>query len=90
MILQDFNEIVLLKSNDGSRVLLSDVATIKDGFIEDQWNTRINGVQGYSLDVFITQNPSITATSAAVEAFVEQRRENFARWRQYEYLAEYE
>lgn len=70
----DFSNIVLLRSDNGAKVTLGDVAKIEDDFIEDRWSTRINGFPGYSLDVYITQNPNIIATSEAVRKFVDKRR----------------
>ncbi len=70
---EEFESIVLIKSDDGTIITIGDIATVNDGFIEDRWNTRINGQTGYILEVFITQNPNITKTSKTVMDFVENR-----------------
>ncbi|MGI9283935.1 MAG: efflux RND transporter permease subunit [Pseudomonadales bacterium] len=71
---QEFADIVLLKQLDGTRVKLGDVATIKDGFEETDVVSHLNNMPSLQLDIYLTSNPDITATSNAVRAFVEHRQ----------------
>ncbi len=71
---QDFADIVLLKKPDGTRVRLGDVATIVDGFEETDVVSRLNDMPSLALDIYLTSDPDITATSRAVHAYVEQRQ----------------
>lgn len=71
---QDFAAIVLLKKLDGTRVKLGDVATITDGFEETDVVSRLNDMPSLQLDIYLTSDPDITATSKAVHAFVERRQ----------------
>ena len=71
---QEFADIVLLKKQDGTRVRLGDVATIKDGFEETDVISRLNDKPSLALDVYLTSNPDITATSRAVHAYVAERQ----------------
>lgn len=70
---QDFENIIIRKGDDGSKLTIGDIATVTDGFIEDEWNTRFNGKSGFTLDVSITQNPNITKTSAATLKYLEDK-----------------
>lgn len=72
---QEFADIVLLKRPDGTRVRLGDVATISDGFEETDVVSRLNDMPSLALDVYLTSEPDITATSRAVREFVEQRQQ---------------
>jgi multidrug efflux pump subunit AcrB len=49
---EDFAEIILLADEDGGRVLLSDVATIEDGFRDEGTMAQLDGKRAVSLDVY--------------------------------------
>ncbi len=70
----DFESIVLLGDEDGTRVLLGDVATVKDGFEESDIVARFDDKPFLRLDVYSTTRPDILKTSEAVYAWVEQQQ----------------
>lgn len=72
---EDFNDITVLQKADGTRVALSDVATVKDGFREVNVASRFNDRPAISLEVSISQRPNIMATSHAVQDYVESVRD---------------
>ncbi len=66
----DFARIPVISNPDGSQVLLSDIAEIRDGFVEDESLARFNGKPAVFLNVTITDNPNILATTQRVRDFV--------------------
>lgn len=70
----DFEDIVLVRRTDGTRILLSDVATVKDGFEENELIRSFNGTPSIALDVSISTNPDISSTSNAVQNYVDELR----------------
>jgi multidrug efflux pump subunit AcrB len=71
----DYEKIVVLGREDGTRVLLGDVATVIDGFEETDSIARFDHKPSLRLDVYSTTNPDILKTSTAVHAWVEQLQE---------------
>jgi len=71
----DFENIVLLSKRDGARVLLGDVATVKDGFADQDIHTRFNDKPSLSLVAYVTTHPNVLKTSEAVREFVENAQE---------------
>jgi multidrug efflux pump subunit AcrB len=70
----DFERIPLLTTRDGTQVLLGDVATIVDGFEDQDVRTRFNDKPSHNLHVFVTSNPDTLKTSEVVHAWVEDAR----------------
>lgn len=69
----DFSRIPVVSNPDGSQIYLSDLAIIRDGFVEDETLSLFNGKPAVFLNVTITDNPNILATSDAVKAYVEEK-----------------
>ncbi|MEP5764085.1 MAG: efflux RND transporter permease subunit [Halieaceae bacterium] len=67
----DFESIVLLSKRDGTRVLLGDVATIVDGFADQDVRSRFNDEPSHDLQVYVTSRPNVLKTSETVTAWVE-------------------
>ena len=67
----DFENIVVLRNEDGTRVLLSDVANVIDGFSEDKFMAHINRKNAVLLNVNVGENPNVIAISKAVTDYVE-------------------
>jgi multidrug efflux pump subunit AcrB len=70
----DFAEIVLLRSPDGTRVLLGDVADIRDGFEETDELSRFNGRRAAAIIVRVRNNPDVVSVNEAVRNYAEQAR----------------
>jgi multidrug efflux pump subunit AcrB len=68
----DYQAIVVLSGDDGTRVLLGDVATVIDGFEESDVIARFNDKPFLRMDVYSTSNPDILKTSQAVYDYVER------------------
>ncbi|MDQ2076819.1 efflux RND transporter permease subunit [Marinimicrobium sp. ABcell2] len=67
----DFGAIPVITRADGTRVLLRDIADIRDGF--DQWDVfaQFNGQPAAFLELSITENPDIVASAKEVRAYME-------------------
>ena len=68
---EDFENIVVLRNEDGTRVLLRDVATVVDGFSEDKFMAHINRKNAILLRVNSGANPNVVAISEVVTDYVE-------------------
>ena len=71
---EDFANIVLLRNPDGTRVLLGDVADIRDGFEETNELSRFNGMRAAAIIVRVRNNPDVVAVNEAVRNYVESAR----------------
>lgn len=71
---QDFENIPLLSTRDGTQVMLGDVATVLDGFEDIDVRTRFNDKPSHNLHVYVSSHPNVLATSEAVKDWVEQTR----------------
>ncbi|WP_320837217.1 efflux RND transporter permease subunit [Zhongshania sp.] len=68
----DFARIPIITSPNGGQIFLGDIATIQDGFVEDELYSRFDGKPSLSLDIYVNENADILKTSAASAAFVEE------------------
>ncbi|HAN26808.1 MAG TPA: acriflavin resistance protein [Haliea salexigens] len=71
---QDFESIVLRSFADGTRLLLGDIATVRDGFVEDSGFARFNGRYSLGIQVFAMGKQDILDTAKATRAWVEQKQ----------------
>lgn len=71
---RDFARLVVRARPDGTRLLLGDVAEIRDGFAETDQGVRFDGNTGVLLDVFRVGDQSALTISSAVSAYVESVR----------------
>lgn len=67
----DFETIILLSKNDGTRVLLGDVANVVDGFAEQDVYARFNDKPSLALNVYVTGDPNVLKTSEVVRDYVD-------------------
>lgn len=68
----DFENIVVLRNVDGTRVLLKDVATVVDGFTEDEFMAHINGKNAVRFMVHSGENPNVVAISKTILEYAEE------------------
>ncbi len=69
----EFASIPVKLGANGARVLLRDVATIKDGFTEGERYFKYNGENGVFIDVRATKTQDIIPTAASVQSYVEEK-----------------
>ena len=72
---REFANIALRSYANGTRLLLGDIATIKDGFVESEGYSRFNGKRAINLRVSSTGNQSVLAIDNAVRKYIEQKKE---------------
>jgi multidrug efflux pump subunit AcrB len=66
----EFEDIVVLGRPDGTRVLLGDIATIRDGFSETDQEAFFNGRPAARIDVYRVGEEGPVEVSAAVRAYI--------------------
>ncbi|MGA8206174.1 MAG: efflux RND transporter permease subunit [Woeseiaceae bacterium] len=69
----EFAELVLRTYPDGTRLTLGDIATIKDGFVEDAGYGRFDGTPDATLNVLATGQQNELKTAAAVKEYAERK-----------------
>ena len=73
-IQQDFENIVLKTWPDGTRLLLGDIASVDDGFVDAAGFSLFNGKYSLGINVFAMGKQDIIETAEAAKAYVAQRR----------------
>ncbi|WP_062260290.1 efflux RND transporter permease subunit [Endozoicomonas arenosclerae] len=70
----DFYDFEIRTNPDGSRLLLSDIATIHDGFEETQGLVRFNGKTAVAIEIVSETEQNDIRTSKAVRAYLDERK----------------
>ncbi|HID77879.1 MAG TPA: efflux RND transporter permease subunit [Planctomycetaceae bacterium] len=70
---RQFEDLVLLTKPDGTRVLLKDVATVVDGFQEDEAWARFDGRPAVMLNVLATGHEDAPTAADRVRRYVEEK-----------------
>lgn len=70
----DFGNIVLRTNRDGTRLLVSDVATVIDGFVESEAFSRFDGNRSLSVQILATREQNVLDIEKAVAAYIEERQ----------------
>lgn len=71
---QDFENIVLRTWPDGTRLMLGDIATVGDGFVDGAGFAMFNGKYSLGINVFAMGKQDIIKTADAAKAYVEEMR----------------
>jgi multidrug efflux pump subunit AcrB len=71
---QDFEDIVLRTWPDGTRLLLGDIATIDDGFVDGSGFTIFDGQYSLGINVFAMGKQDIIDTARVTRQYMEQKR----------------
>lgn len=70
----DFENIVVRSHRDGSRLMLSDIARVNDGFSEEYIDFSMNGKPGLNLEVKMSDDPLLFEGTENARAYVEEFR----------------
>ena len=70
---QDFENIVLKTWPDGTRLLLGDIATVADGFVDAAGFAAFNGAYSLGINVFAVGKQDMIDTADAAKAYVAER-----------------
>jgi multidrug efflux pump subunit AcrB len=71
---RDFEEIVVRTNSDGTRILLKDIADIRDEFVESDRFSEYNGKPAISIRVLSVGNQSELDISKTVRAYVQDKQ----------------
>lgn len=69
-VASDFARIVVVSNPDGSKLYLEDVATITDGFAEDNIRARFDGQPAIFLELSVTDRPDILKSVNEVKKYL--------------------
>jgi len=72
----DFRSVVVLTRPDGTRLTVGDLATVNDGFAEDELNQKFNTQRSIEIDVFRTGLQSAITVSNQVKEYIELNQAN--------------
>lgn len=75
----DFSLIPVKVGNHGSKVLLGDIAAIKDGFVEGERHFKYSGKNAIYMTVEATTDQDMTAVARSVHAFIANRNEQLPK-----------
>jgi multidrug efflux pump subunit AcrB len=71
---ESFAKLVVRSQPDGTKLLLSDVATIKDGFTESNTLVRFDRQSAFNLGVFAVEDQDILTISNRVKQYIADQR----------------
>ena len=72
---KEFEEIVLRSQSDGTQLLLSDVATVRDGFSDGVSANRFNRKEAVGLGVFLLEDQNLLDISKVVNTYVVEKQQ---------------
>ena len=72
---REFAQIALRTNPDGTRLLLGDIATIKDGFVETEGYSRFNGERAINLRVSSTGDQSVLEIDKVVSKYIAEKKD---------------
>ena len=70
---EEFGDLVLRTYPDGSRLLLSDIANIDDGFVESKSWGRFNGKPSLDMEILAAQAENEIETADRVKEYIKKR-----------------
>ena len=70
----DFEQLVLLTREDGTRLLLGDIASIRDGFVEDDNFALFDGKPAMNIRIQSVGDQNALEISKTVNAFLDEKR----------------
>ncbi len=72
---QDFEQVVLITYPDGTRLTLGDIATINDGFVEDESFSLFNQKPSVMVTVFAVGEQDLIEVAEAAKTYINTKRE---------------
>ena len=70
----EFKSIPIITRDDGSRLTLEQVATVKDGFVEEEYLSDFDGSNSINIRVNAVGEESVLEIAAAVKAYVAEKK----------------
>ena len=76
---QDFADIVIRQTPDGGAIRVGDVATVNDGFEDNEILATLNGDPAVLLQVMTTETMDIVTASRSINKWIEERAESLPK-----------
>lgn len=76
---EEFRHIPVKIGDNGAKVLLQDIATIKDGFTEGERHFKYSGGNAIYLSVKATKDQNMVPVAETVKAYIEQKNQTLAQ-----------
>ncbi len=73
---EEYSQLVLRTNSDGTRLVLSDIASVNDGFVEQEDFALFNGVNTSSIMVQSTGDQNDLEIAAEIKAYVEVKNQS--------------
>lgn len=73
---QDFENIVLISHPDGTRLTLGDIATIKDGFVEELGFSLFDRQDSMAIVVYAVGDQDLITVADAAKRYIEKKRKS--------------
>jgi len=73
---EEFENLVLFTRDDGTRLVLGDIASVDDGFVESDFLSRFDGKQAISIRVMSVGEQNELQISDSVHAYIEEKQKN--------------
>ena len=70
----DFENIVIRSDLDGTQLMLSDVANVRDGFTDRMYTNRFDRKNSFTLGVFSLEGQNLLTISEAVHAYTKEKQ----------------
>lgn len=74
---EQFGNIVLRTNPDGTRLLVRDIATVTDGFVETENFSRFDGNRALNIQVMVTPEQNVLDVERAVMQYIDTERGTF-------------
>ncbi len=71
-----FRNIPVKIGDDGSRVLLSDVANVRDGFVEGEFFSKYSGKDAVFFSIRATETQNVLAVADSLKQYIKQKNES--------------
>ncbi|ALO46677.1 efflux RND transporter permease subunit [Pseudohongiella spirulinae] len=73
----EFGRIVLRTNPDGSRLLVRDIADVRDGFVETENFSRFDGNRALNIQVMVTPEQNVLDVERAVMRYIDDNKATF-------------
>jgi multidrug efflux pump subunit AcrB len=71
---EEFEEIIVITQEDGTRLTLADISTVKDGFNENVMYSEFNGKRAVMVDVFRVGDQNVIELADTVKDYLERSK----------------
>ncbi|MDY0006180.1 MAG: efflux RND transporter permease subunit [Spongiibacteraceae bacterium] len=84
----DFEKVVLITRPDGTRVMLGDIATVRDGFVEQQGFSLFDRKPGIAITVYAVGDQDLLTVARAARQYVADKKQHLPQGVYIDYWAD--